>query len=275
MSGAARRFDSSMAAWRQWQQAPWGRLRFTLAEANLLRHLDGLGDGPLRILDLAGGDGGDAVRLAVRGHRVTVVDLAPGMLAAAGERAEAAGVADRVTRVRARVEELPREIASGGWDVVLCHNVLQYAESPAAAEEMLAAAVAPLREGGVLSVMAVNRHSAPLVAAVRELDPAAALAALDRDRADGRTFGTDMTLYTAEEIASRLEDLGCPGAAHYGIRSVSDYITDDERKYDPAFYADLERLELAVTDRPAYRHTARLFQLIARREPGAGPVRAG
>ncbi|URN11416.1 hypothetical protein LUW77_03825 [Streptomyces radiopugnans] len=54
MSGAAQRFDSSMAAWRQWQQAPWGRLRFTLAEANLLRHLDGLGDGPLRILDLAG-----------------------------------------------------------------------------------------------------------------------------------------------------------------------------------------------------------------------------
>lgn len=79
-----------MAAWRQWQQAPWGRLRFTLAEANLLRHLDGLGDGPLRILDLAGGDGGDAVRLAARGHRVTVVDLAPGMLAAAGERAAAA-----------------------------------------------------------------------------------------------------------------------------------------------------------------------------------------
>ncbi|MGY1454070.1 methyltransferase domain-containing protein [Streptomyces sp. SS8] len=275
MSGAAQRFDSSMAAWRQWQQAPWGRLRFALAEANLLRHLDGLGDGPLRILDLAGGDGGDAVRLAARGHRVTLVDLAPGMLAAAGERAEAAGVADRVTRVRARVEELPREIASGGWDVVLCHNVLQYARDSDAAEEMLAAAVAPLREGGVLSVMAVNRHSAPLVAAVRGLDPAAALAALDRDRAEGRTFGTAMTLYTAEEIASRLEDLGCPGAAHYGIRSVSDYITDDERKHDPAFYADLERLELALTDRPAHRHTARLFQLITRRGPGAGPVRAG
>ncbi|WP_093849452.1 methyltransferase domain-containing protein [Streptomyces pini] len=275
MSGAAQRFDSSMAAWRQWQQAPWGRLRFTLAEANLLRHLDGLGHGPLRILDLAGGDGGDAVRLAARGHRVTVVDLAPGMLAAAEERAAAAGVADRVTCVRARVEELPREIASGGWDAVLCHNLLQYAEDPDAAQEVLAAAVAPLREGGVLSVMAVNRHSAPMVAAVRELDPAAALAALGRDRADGRTFGTTMTLYTAGEIASRLEGLGCPGAAHYGIRSVSDYITDDERKHDPAFYADLERLELALTDRPAYRHTARLFQLIARRAPGAGPVRAG
>lgn len=266
-----------MAAWRQWQQAPWGRLRFTLAEADLLRHLGGLGDGPLRILDLAGGDGGDAVRLAARGRRVTVVDLAPGMLAVAEGRAGAAGVADPVTCVRARAEELPREIASGGWDAVLCHNLPPYAEVPAAAEEILAAAVAPLREGGVLSVMAVNRHCAPPVAAVRELDPAAALAALGRDRADGRTFGTGMTLYIAEEIASRLEGLGCPGAAHYGIRSVSDYITDDERKHAPAFYAGPERLELALTDRPAHRHAGRLFQLIAPREPAepAPPARPG
>ncbi|AJF64296.1 hypothetical protein [Streptomyces vietnamensis] len=62
------KFDTAMATWQEWQEAPWGRLRYTLAEANLLRHLDegpgggeGPGDGPLRILDLAGGDGGDAL----------------------------------------------------------------------------------------------------------------------------------------------------------------------------------------------------------------------
>ncbi|MDG9705695.1 hypothetical protein [Streptomyces sp. DH37] len=137
------------------------------------------------------------------------------------------------------------------------------------APAMPAAAVAPLREGGVLSVMAVNRHSAPLVAAVRGLGPAAAPAALDRDRADGRTFGTTMALYTAEEIASLPDGLGCPRADRYGIRSVCDHIADDERKHDPAFHADLERLEPAVTDRPAHRHTARLYQLAARRGTAA------
>jgi S-adenosylmethionine-dependent methyltransferase len=86
-----------------------------------------------------------------------------------------------------------------------------------------------------------------------------------------------MALYTAEEIASLLDGPGCPRADHYGIRSVCDYTADDERKHDPAFYADLERLEPAVTDRPAYRHTARLFQSVARREPAAcaPPARAG
>ncbi|MCX4515427.1 hypothetical protein OHA27_34945 [Streptomyces sp. NBC_01619] len=51
--------------------------------------------------------------------------------------------------------------------------------------------------------------------------------------------------------------------AHYGIRSFCDYITDDARKHGSSFYADLERLELAVTARPPYMHTARLFQLTA------------
>ncbi|MFI2645839.1 hypothetical protein [Streptomyces sp. NPDC018610] len=78
MPEAAEKFDTdtAMTNWKKWQDAPWGRLRYTVAEANLLRHLDGLGEGSLRVLDLAGGDGGDAVRLAARGHHVTVVDHA-------------------------------------------------------------------------------------------------------------------------------------------------------------------------------------------------------
>jgi S-adenosylmethionine-dependent methyltransferase len=86
-----------------------------------------------------------------------------------------------------------------------------------------------------------------------------------------------MAPHTAEGIASPLDGPGCPRADHYGIRSVCDYIADDERKHDPAFYADLERLEPAVTARPVYRHTVRLLQSVARREPAAcaPPARAG
>lgn len=251
-----------MTAWQQWQEAPWGRLRYSVAEANLERHLNGLGSAPLRVLDLAGGDGGDAVRLAARGHHVTIVDYAPAMLLAATERATGAGLAERITCVEADVTDLPRELAAGAFDVVLCHNLLQYvADLPST----LAAALAPLRPGGLVSVMAVNRHSAPLNIAVREMDPAAAYAALESDQLRTQIFDSTLTLHTAEEIIPVLRDLGCQDVSHYGIRSFCDYITDDARKYDPAFYADLERLELAVTDRPPYMHTARLFQLTARK----------
>ncbi|MEU9111105.1 hypothetical protein AB0D04_04695 [Streptomyces sp. NPDC048483] len=80
MAEAHQKFTTAMATWQEWQDAPWGRLRYAIAEANLVRQLPGPGTGPLRILDLAG-DGGDALRLAARGHHVTVADHAPAMLA--------------------------------------------------------------------------------------------------------------------------------------------------------------------------------------------------
>ncbi|MFE7114395.1 class I SAM-dependent methyltransferase, partial [Streptomyces sp. NPDC057654] len=246
--------------WREWQEAPWGRLRYSVAEANLLGRLGGPGAEPLRILDLAGGDGGDAVRLAARGHHVTIVDHAPAMLAAADERAVAGGVTELINCVEADATALPRDLADGQFDVVLCHNLLQYVED---VPGTLTSALAPLKPGGVISVMAINRHSAPLNIAVRQMDPAAALAALETDQARTQTFDSSLTLHTAEEIIPHLRDLGCRDIAHYGIRSFCDYITDDARKHEPDFYADLERLELATTARPPYMHTARLFQLTA------------
>ncbi|MFK8851019.1 methyltransferase domain-containing protein [Streptomyces sp. Ac-502] len=262
MSDATEKFDAAMSAWREWQEAPWGRLRYTIAEANLVRHFDEPADSPLRVLDLAGGDGGDALRLAARGHHVTIVDYTPAMLTTAAERADAAGLTDLIACVEADVNALPAEVADGEFDVVLCHSLLQYVDD---VRHTLAASLAPLRSGGLFSAMAINRHSVPLTVAVREMDLAAAVAALDTDQARTQMFDSALTLRTAEEIARHLSDLGCQDLHHYGIRSVCDYITDDARKRDPAFYEDLERLELALTGRHPYMHTARLFQLVGRK----------
>ncbi|MEU2754170.1 class I SAM-dependent methyltransferase [Streptomyces albidoflavus] len=260
MPEAPEKFNTAMTTWQEWQDAPWGRLRYSIAEANLLRHLDGQGGEPLRVLDLAGGDGGDAIRLAARGHHVTIVDYAPAMLTAATERAVAGGVTELINCVEADATDLPRDLADGEFDVVLCHNLLQYMDD---VPGTLASALAPLKPGGLVSVMAINRHSAPLNIAVREMDPAAALAALDTDQARTQMFNSALTLHTAEEIIPTLRKLSCRDIAHYGIRSFCDYITDDARKHEPDFYTDLERLELATTARPPYMHTARLFQLTA------------
>lgn len=251
----ANTFDQGMAGWQQWQESPWGRLRYALAEANLRRHL---GPAPLDVLDVGGGDGGDAVALALAGHRVRIVDNSAEMLTAAQRRAEAAGVVDRVTCVQSDLLQMSAETA----DVVLCHNVLQYVTS---VQDALEAVVRPLRPGGLLSVMAINKHSAPLVTAIRKLDPAAALAALDSDQLETATFGTVVTLFTAADLAAAMSEANCPPTAHYGIRNVCDYIADDGRKQDPVFYADLERLELALSDRDPYRQTARLCQLVGTR----------
>jgi S-adenosylmethionine-dependent methyltransferase len=262
MAETAEKFNTAMSTWQEWQDAPWGRLRYAIAEANLTRHLDDLRAGPLRILDVAGGNGGDALRLAARGHHVTIVDHAHAMLDAATERAQAEGLSERLTCVQAGVDFLPAELTSGAFDAVLCHNLIQYTDD---VHQTLATAVAPCRPGGLLSVISANRHSASLTTALREMDLPAALAALDTDRGRTHMFDAQLTLRTAEEIQPMLEELGCQDVHHYGIRSLCDYITDDARKHDPAFYADLERLELAMTARHPYKHTARFFQLIARK----------
>lgn len=209
-----------------------------MALANLRRHLEP----GSRILDVGGGDGTDAVALAALGHAVTVVDNSPSMLSIARSRG--------VDCVEASVWDMPD---LGSFDVVLCHNLVQYEP------DCLPRVLAPLRPGGLVSVMAINRHSAPLVTAVRSSDLAGALASLDSSVTHTSTFDTEIRLFTYAEIVDLLP--GCRVLGHYGIRSVCDYITDDALK--ERSYAELEALELALTDREPYVHTARLFQVIA------------
>ncbi|QFZ24363.1 methyltransferase domain-containing protein [Saccharothrix syringae] len=243
-----------MRQWREWQQTPWGRLRYTQAEVNLARHLP---PAPSTVLDLAGGDGADALRLARRGHRVTVVDRSPEMPAEA-RRAFAAEDLPLEAVHADLFDELP-----GRYDVVLLHNALQYLADPAAA---LRKAVSHVEPGGLLSVIAINRHSEPLRPATMGSDPAAALAALDTDQARTGTFDQALTLYSADQVLAWLD--GCEPVGHHGILATTGYIADNARKHDPGFFAELERLELALADRVPYPPVARFLHVVARRDVG-------
>ncbi len=121
----------------------------------------------LDIVDVGAGTGGFAVSLAGRGHRVTVVDPSPDALAAARWRAAEAGVT--LTEVQGEATDLPALLgqpAAGdrtdlvhGADLVICHSVLEYVDSPSAA---LAAVARVLRPGGTVSVVAANSVAAVL-----------------------------------------------------------------------------------------------------------------
>jgi len=82
------------------------------------------------------------------------------------------------------------------------------------------------------------------------------------------TFGVPVQAYVAEDLYQSLEQAGCSVIGRYGVRCVNDYIFDNSLKADPAFFARLERLELALTDRYPYYLLARFFQLIARKKAG-------
>lgn len=236
----------------QWHLSPLEQLRHTLTEANLARHW---GDEPSRVLDVAGGNGVTAVRLATQGHEVTVLDPAGAMLSTAIQMAEAHGVADRLHVVQAGAQDAPEVFGEHEFDLVLCHNLLHYAESAQERELVLESITAPLRPGGLLSVLGPNEDFGPVQAVVRDRAPDLALRELDGVDSEWSSPGT------VGEIVAALVALGVDEVVRYGVRCVSDLVSDAE---DPAFLADLERLELALSDRMPHLLTARYYHLIAK-----------
>jgi S-adenosylmethionine-dependent methyltransferase len=252
-------FDKALSQWIAEQNQPWGRLKYQLAQANLARHIAAE---PLQILDAGGGNGLDALALAAQGHSVDLVDYSSEMLAQAEQQANENSVSDRLRIHQADVRDIVRLFSPSHFDLVVCHNVLQYIEDVAALLTELAVVLKP---GGLLSLISINRYSMAYHAAFLRDDLAEALTQLDARTMQAHTFDAVLANYSPDEMCAMLQDNGWQVEADYGLRCMSDYWGDNERKADPAIFARLERLEYALTDRYPYKLLARYFQIIARK----------
>lgn len=253
-------FNEHLHRFEDEQMMPWGRLRYKIALANLERHLPGR---KLRILDAGGGNGVEAIALAGSGHIVTLLDPSAEMLEAARRSAEEQGLAEQVAILQGALEDMPAHFEGTQFEAILCHNVIQYLEEPQAALARLCRFLAP---GGILSVISINRYSESFRQAVQQMDLEAALQALEQRKLRTVTFDAQVRASTAEEIAEMLTGLGCETLGEYGIRCVCDYIPDNQAKFDPVFFAQLEKLELAMSGKRPYSLLGRSFQVIARKK---------
>jgi S-adenosylmethionine-dependent methyltransferase len=218
------------------------------------------GRAELDIVDVGGGTGGFAVPLASLGHTVTVVDPSPDSLAAAQRRAAEAGVPLRA--VQGDVSDLASTAATNGADLVLCHSVLEYVESPEAA---LAAIAGILRPGGAVSVLAANAVAAVIhkVLAGR-FDEARRLIAATGTRQD--LSGTDQEAlprrFTLPEVAGLIEKAGLrPGPGH-GVRVFTDLVPSMLTDSEPGAAAALLALEEAAASHPAFEGMATQFHVL-------------
>lgn len=254
-------FDEHLDQWRSWASSPWGRIRFAVVRRTLAWQVDALGSGPQRVLDVGGGDGRDSLPLAQQGHAVTVLDTSPGMLREGQASAERLGVTDRFRVVEGSLEGLVASDGDDGFDLVLCHFVLQYRPAGLADHQRLAGA---LRPGGRLSVIAPNPAGAVLARLVRQ-GPAAARDELDRDSSETVTFQQVVRKIGYEEMHADLAAVGLEVVAQYGGRCANDLLVPDDAKHDPGFYSDLEQLELALCDREPFKRTGLFWQLVGER----------
>lgn len=113
-----------------------------------------IGDRTVRVLDLGGGSGVYAVPIAGDGHTVHVLDHSNDALATLARRAQAAGVGERVVGHNVDLDRVGEPLEAHSADLVLCHRVLEFVESPS---DMLAAATGTLAPGGILSIVVANR----------------------------------------------------------------------------------------------------------------------
>ena len=241
------------------------------------------GRAALDIVDVGAGTGGFAVGLAGRGHRVTVIDPSPDALTAARWRASEARVT--LTDVQGEAVDLPALVGEpggagggGGADLVICHSVLEYVDSPPAA---LAAVARVLRPGGTVSVLAANSVAAVLQRALtgkyaeaRALLPGAADPA-EAGHPAAPAAGAAGRRFTLPELTALLEGAGLrPGDAH-GIRIFTGLLPGGAGA-DPAAAEALRELEEAAAGCPPLRDIATRLHVLGHRDaPGDRPPPAG
>lgn len=238
-----------------------------------LAGLAALGGSGVRVVDIGGGTGGFAVRLAEQGHTVTVVDPSPDALAALDRRADEAGVAGLVTGVQGDLADLADlhidgdidGVSTGAADVVLCHGVLEVVPDPAAALRTLAEV---LRPGGLLSLLVAQRHAAVVARAMAGHFQQALALLSDRlddpDHAAGQAGHRSGRRYTADEVAALLADAGFTLEATHAVRVFADLVPGSLLDLEPGATAALVELEHAVSERPEYLPLATQLHLLAR-----------
>jgi S-adenosylmethionine-dependent methyltransferase len=217
--------------------------------------------GACDVLDIGGGTGGFAVRVGALGHRVTVVDPSPDALAALDRRAREHDVA--VTGRQGDLSSLLDVVDPDSADVVLCHGVLEVVDDPAAALATLARVVRP---GGVLSLLAAQRHAA-VVARAMAGHFQQALAMLDPTARPGAVPPTGRTgrRYSHDELTALVVDAGFVVDTVHAVRVFTDLVPGSLLDLEPGASAALVELEQAVAARPEYLPLATQLHLLAHR----------
>ncbi len=214
-----------------------------------------------RVVDLGGGTGEFAVRVAELGHEVTVVDPSPDALAALDRRATEAGVVERVHGIQGDAADLSTLVETGSVDVVLCHGVLEYVDDPGAALEAIGGV---LRPDGILSVLVANRLAAVVARALSgHFDQARAVLETSAAQWDPDTQGPRR--YTRDEVVQLLRSSAFTPQTVHAVRVFTDLVPSTLVDAEPGAPAALLALERSAADVAELAAVSAQLHLLARR----------
>jgi SAM-dependent methyltransferase len=264
---------SAVENYRNMVEQPWGRMFYD----QIFRQLVIPGEPRKRILDFGAGFCLTAGHYA-KEHDVIAVEPSSEMLelrvrgaepaccaeTSAGAEASAKGAAapagDPFTLVAQGVEYLAT-LEDSSFDVVICHNVLEYVDDK---EKILEELVRVLKPGGILSIIKHNLLGRAFASAVMADDPQAALDLLN-DTVETSMFGK-RTVYTNEYLdqcfSGRMKL-----TESFGIRAFYGLSSNNEIKYTDEWYQAMLALETKASTMDEFRKVAFFNHLLFTKVP--------
>lgn len=234
---------SAIENYRTMVDQPWGRMFYD----QIFRQLIMPAEPKKKILDFGAGFCLTAIHYG-KDHDVTAVEP--------GEEMRALRVkSENYTLVGQGLEYLSG-VEDNTYDVVICHNVLEYVEDK---DAILKELVRVLKPGGIMSIIKHNVFGRALATAVMSNDPKAALDLLNGDE-ENSMFGNRSVYSNAY-----LDDFFGGRMAfqeRYGIRAFFGLSSNNEIKYTDDWYRPMLELETKASTMDEYKNIAFFNHLI-------------
>jgi S-adenosylmethionine-dependent methyltransferase len=258
------RFESDAQRYADFLATPEGRLRSDLTFANLREFLPAWDQSQsLRALDLGCGTGDTAVRLARLGFSATLFDSSPAMLELARRAVIEGEVTDRTAIECGDAARLADIFPAKSFDIVLCHNVLEFVDDPGA---ILRNAAGLMRgPSAILSVLVRNRLGEVLKAALQAGDLEKAEHNLSAEWGQESLYGGKVRLFSAEAVGTMLNEAGLRVSARRGVRILSDYLPEKVSRSED--YERIFSFEQKLSRKQEFFGIARYMQFLAQPFP--------
>ena len=255
------RFQREADKYAAYLETPDGRLRLDLPFANLQESLPlPSAQSSLRALDLGCGTGANGLRLARLGFQVTLLDSSPAMLDIAKRAAQKAGIIEKIETKKGDADQLPDFFPERVFDVILCHNILEFVDDPGA---VLRGAACALRDSSaILSVLVRNQAGEVLKAAIQAGDLAGAEYNLTAEWGNEALYGGRVRLFAPATTRAMLKSASLAVIAERGVRIMSDYLSP--RVSLSSEYERVFALERKLGSRPDFAALARYTHYLTR-----------
>ena len=240
---------SSITDYRQLIDKPWGRMFYDM----IFRQLDLSNDIPLKILDFGAGFCVTANHYS-KYHSVTAIEPDKEMI-------DLSIHDNHFDFIHGGIETLSR-FADNTFDIVICHNVLEYVSDKEFIFQELARV---LKNGGTLSIVKHNLLGRVMAYAVFSDNPKAALDLLDGGDHENNMFGKRDT-YEDEYIIGLGKKCGLSIENLFGIRTFFSLSKNNDVKYTQEWYEDMLALEMRTCNLDSYKSISFFHHIILQKK---------